>query len=121
MAAVVVLLGAVLGTAVGGFVYRMPAGERPREQGKAADDSKEAEALKELEGDWKVVGLEADGRQAPVEELKGMHWTFKGGRLQPFDPGDKPAEKSEVKIDPSKDPRHIDLTVLEGEHKGATM
>jgi uncharacterized protein (TIGR03067 family) len=68
-----------------------------------------------------VVGLERDGRKASADDAKGMRWTFKGSTMQPTDPGDKPGAKAEVKIDPSRSPRHLDLVVLEGDLKGKTL
>jgi RNA polymerase sigma factor (sigma-70 family) len=74
-----------------------------------------------LEGSWKVVALEADGKKAPPEALQGMHWSFKGSELQIAAPDEKSAGKSSVKLDSSKTPQHIDLVVSEGPQKGKTM
>jgi uncharacterized protein (TIGR03067 family) len=73
---------------------------------------------KRLEGTWKVVALEADGRQAPPEELKGGSWSIKGSEVQFTEPRQKPAGKAAVKLDPAKDPKHIDLVGLDGPQKG---
>lgn len=77
--------------------------------------------LKLLNGSWKVVALEADGRKAPSLALKGMRWSFKGSEVQMADPGDKSGSKASVKIDSSKTPKHIDFVVLEGSLKGKTL
>ncbi len=123
--AAVVLL-AVVGSVVAasGFAYQALAADKPGADGGAAvkpdEKSKEAEALKELEGDWKVVELSADGRIATAEDVKGMSWKFKGMQLLATDPDDNVAKKADVKLDPTKDPRHFDFTALEGTQKGKT-
>ena len=90
-----------------------------------ADDAKPQKDAKNdsklLEGSWKAVALEADGKEAPPEALKGMRWSFKGSELQIADPGEKSGGKSSVKLDSTKTPKHIDLVVSEGPQKGKTM
>jgi uncharacterized protein (TIGR03067 family) len=93
--------------------------EDAKPQKDAKDDSKR------LQGSWKVVALETDGKEAPPEELKGMRWSFKGSELQIADSGEKSDEKSggksSVKLDSSKTPKYIDLVVADGPQKGKTM
>ena len=84
-----------------------------------ADENKDDAKL--VQGNWKVVALEADGKQAPDEALKGMRWSFKGNELQGTDPGEKPSDKASFKLDSSKSPKQIDLVVLEGAQKGKTI
>jgi uncharacterized protein (TIGR03067 family) len=84
-------------------------------------DDKPSQDAKLLEGSWKVVALEADGKKPPPEALKGMRWSFKGSEVQIADSGEKSGGKSSVKLDSSKTPKHIDLVVLEGPQKGKTM
>ncbi len=90
-----------------------------------ADDAKPPKDAKDdsklLEGSWKVVALEADGRKTPAKELKGMRWSFKGLEVQIADAGEKSAGKSSLKLDSSKTPKQIDLVVSEGPQKGKTM
>jgi uncharacterized protein (TIGR03067 family) len=99
-----------------GSVFGLPA--LHADDAKPPKDAKDD--LKLLEGNWKVVALEADGKKAPPEALKGMRWTFKGSELQPYNPGEKSGEKATVKLDSSKTPKHVDLAVLEGPQKGKT-
>jgi RNA polymerase sigma factor (sigma-70 family) len=103
-------------------------GEPPREQAK--DDAKKpdrpedaaAKELKSLQGDWNVVALAAAGQRATPDDVKGMSWTFKGARIAGINPGDKKAtEFGEVKLDPTKTPKHFDLVPLEGEIKGKSQ
>lgn len=86
-----------------------------------ADDPASAEARR-LEGAWKVVALESDGRKAPasaLEAMKDARWIFKGSEVsfqEPNAPG-----KSSFKVDPGKSPKEIDLIGLDGAEKGKTM
>jgi uncharacterized protein (TIGR03067 family) len=77
--------------------------------------------MKAMEGDWIVVGLEEGGRKASGDDVKGMRWTFKGSEMVPTNPGEKRGDRCRVKLDPSKSPKHIDLELLEGNHKGKTV
>ena len=83
-----------------------------------AYDPASAEA-KRLEGRWKVVALEVDGRKAPPEAMKNRSWTFKGTEVS-FDDPNAPG-KSSFKLDPGKDLKQIDLVGLDGPQKGKTM
>lgn len=83
-----------------------------------ADDPTSAEA-KRLEGRWKVVALESDGRKAPVEALKDGSWTFRGSEVS-FDDPNVPG-KSSFQLDPGKTPKEIDLIGLDGPQKDKTM
>ncbi|HKI34211.1 MAG TPA: TIGR03067 domain-containing protein [Gemmataceae bacterium] len=94
--------------------------EKGQGEGKGQEDPS-AKELKALEGDWKVVGLEEGGRKASEDDVKAMRWTFRGSEMQGMNPGEKAGDKCKVKIDPSKGPKHIDLTTLEGELKGKTL
>jgi uncharacterized protein (TIGR03067 family) len=91
----------------------------------AADDAKPAPDtkvdFKPFEGTWKVVALEADGNKAPADALKGMSLTFNGSELTGTNPGVKTDEKATVKLDLTKSPKQIDLTVTEGPQKGKTV
>jgi RNA polymerase sigma factor (sigma-70 family) len=91
-----------------------PAKAGPREDAAAKE-------LKAMAGDWDVVGLESGGRKASAEQMKGMRWSFRGSTMQPIDPRDESGEKAEVKLDPSRSPKHIDLVVVEGPRKGKTV
>jgi RNA polymerase sigma factor (sigma-70 family) len=98
---------------------------RDRESGgaKKPDKAKDAavEELRALQGEWKVVALAENGRKATANDVKGMRWTFKGTRLLGFDPGQPQKEFGEVRLDPTKEPKHIDIVSLEGNLKGKTL
>lgn len=86
-----------------------------------AEDPAEAEARR-LQGSWKVLAIEADGRKATaaeVEALQGAGWTFKGSQVT-FGDENAPG-RSSFKLDPARTPRQIDLVALDGNQKGKTM
>lgn len=86
-----------------------------------ADDQAPAEAV-DLEGRWKVVALESDGRKPTAAELEAMKeggWIFKGTEVS-FDDPNAPG-RSSFKLDPGKAPKRIDLVGLDGPQKGKTM
>ena len=56
-----------------------------------------------------MVGLAENGRKATADDVKGMRWTFKGARLLGFDPGQPQKEFGEVRLDPGKEPKQIDV------------
>lgn len=76
-----------------------------------AADAKEdvAKEMKKLEGKWKVVAVEARGMKVPEDKLKGAAVIIKGDKITMADPG-KAAKELVFKIDPTKKPKHIDLT-----------
>jgi RNA polymerase sigma-70 factor (ECF subfamily) len=96
---------------------KAPGGEKKPD--RAEDPA--ARELEALQGDWRVVGLEADGRKASANDVKGMRWTFKGAEMQPTNMGEKPGDKCRIKLDPGKNPRHIDLVILAGDRKEMTL
>jgi uncharacterized protein (TIGR03067 family) len=74
--------------------------------------------LKKLEGTWKVVGFEHDGKKSGEEELKdwkiviaGDKYTMMVGNI---------TEEGTFKIVPGKKPKWVDTTPSEGANKGQT-
>jgi len=76
--------------------------------------------LKKLQGTWKFVSQEMDGKEAPKDKLAKMTITFEGDKWTVRD-GDKVAQAGTHKFDPSKKPVQVDAKVTEGESKGSTM
>jgi uncharacterized protein (TIGR03067 family) len=71
----------------------------------------------ELQGTWQVVDLEANGAKKPSEEIQGWKVIFKDDEVWLVKPsGTDP--KLKFKLDPTKDPKTIDLIVQEGQDKG---
>jgi len=90
----------------------------------AADGDKADEAKKDLEkfqGDWKAVSIQRDGESvAPEEELQQLTLIVKGNeRLLKV--GEEVRSRSTFKLDPTKKPRTIDITVTEGPLKDRTV
>jgi RNA polymerase sigma factor (sigma-70 family) len=123
--AVLLLAAAALGAAVLGLTRAAPAGDEPgpaaRTPARTGEGPQEDRALKEFAGDWQVVRLQEGNRVASEDDMKGMHWKITGSRIEAFDPGQKVAGPCTFRINPRKDPRHIDLTASEGLHKGHTI
>ena len=76
-----------------------------------------ADDAKDLQGSWKVVSLEANGENKPVEEFKGWKFVFEGEEGWLVKP-EETSQKFKFKLDAARDPKTIDLIVQEGEDKG---
>lgn len=66
--------------------------------------------LKKLDGTWRVVAIEVDGKPIPAEVIRARNetFTFKDGVL--IQRTDKPEEnRIPIKVDPGKSPKTIDL------------
>jgi uncharacterized protein (TIGR03067 family) len=72
-----------------------------------------------IQGSWKVVSLEADGDQGPVEIVAKLKLVFKDGNLT-FTPGEPGFTNYEYKLDPSTKPPSFDMTHAGGKDKGDT-
>lgn len=82
----------------------------------AADD-KVAEEDKKFEGTWVVTAMEFNGNKVPTEAIGEMTFTFKGKTYEQK-AGDRLIEAGKQDLDPSKTPKHMDITVSDGETKG---
>src|SRR5215208_6258991 len=77
----------------------------------AADDPPK-DAKKEVEkfqGDWTIVSLENQGQKVAEENVKGTKLTVKGQEWKVTREGTTIADVT-FKLDPSKDPKAIDMT-----------
>ena len=74
--------------------------------GAAQDTKKE---LEKLQGEWTMVSMETKGMKAPAEVVKKYKLTIKGDQwtVTTLNAGEG---KATFKIDPSKNPKTIDLT-----------
>jgi uncharacterized protein (TIGR03067 family) len=86
----------------------------------AADDAKD-EVKKELarfEGTWKWVVLEAEKTKLSEEELKHPRLKIMGDKFTVTE--ESGTFSGTFKVDPSKKPKTIDVTVTDGQDKGKT-
>jgi uncharacterized protein (TIGR03067 family) len=89
--------------------------------GVRADDKADVEKeLKKFQGTWTFESVEADGKEQPADEFKGMTLIFEGDK-HTVKKGDEVIQVGTQKIDPSKSPKTIDVTMTEGPNKGAVM
>jgi RNA polymerase sigma factor (sigma-70 family) len=90
--------------------------ETPMKEGqpKAKPPTKEEEQ-KAIQGKWRPVKIASTEGEAPADELKGMLWEIDGDKIFATDkPGEDKKEEMSFTLDPSKSPKHIDLTALTG-------
>jgi len=76
--------------------------------------------IKELQGKWRAVEIQTAGISAPKEvlekarlDIRDDEWIWLSGG--PVD------VKSRIRLDPSKSPKEIDITMLDGGSKGSTF
>jgi uncharacterized protein (TIGR03067 family) len=81
-----------------------------------------AKVLKEMEGSWTVVSMEFQGKKIPDEKVKelNLQMVFKGDKYSQHT-GGKLDEEGTLKLDPSKKPPTIDLSIETGKDKGKTQ
>jgi uncharacterized protein (TIGR03067 family) len=77
-------------------------------------------ALAKIQGTWRYVSVEMEGKKSPAEELKGLTITFTGDKWV-VRQGDKTLHAGTQKLNPSKTPPQLDAPITEGEGKGTTM
>src|SRR5438128_1260363 len=77
-----------------------------------ADTPKDTEVKKDLEklqGKWKVVSIEENGRSVPADEVGSYEVTIKGD-LFSIKSKDQDTKDLTIKLDPSQKPAIIDMT-----------
>ena len=89
--------------------------------GTLADDKADLEKeVRKFQGTWTFESSETGGKQLPAGELKGFILTFEGEK-HTVKKGDEVIQVGTQKLDPSKSPKTIDVTMTEGPNKGAVM
>ena len=87
----------------------------------AADDAKD-EAIKKdrkmYEGTWEVVSFEVDGNKADEEDAKKIVVINEADGKWSIEVEGKVTTRGTSVIDPTKNPKTVDLTVTEGGDKG---
>jgi len=83
--------------------------------------------LDKLQGTWVLTAMEKNGKAAPEYVVGKLTVTFKGETMVMDGPlaaakGDEPVKPEfTVKLDPSKKPKAMDATPLNGKFKGKTL
>jgi uncharacterized protein (TIGR03067 family) len=88
-----------------------------------AADNPTGDAKKDLDrmqGSWVAASGEAKGNPFPDEQVKGTKLVLKGDKYS-YTVGDTYQEEGTLKVDPTKKPKTIDVTIVEGEDKGETQ
>src|SRR5262245_4202533 len=89
--------------------------------GILADDKADLEKeLKKFQGTWTIESSVTGGTEIPADLLKGLIVTYEGDK-HTVKRGDTVVQVGTQKIDPSKSPKTIDVTMTEGPNKGAVM
>lgn len=89
--------------------------------GSLADDKEDIEKeLKKFQGTWTFESSESGGMKIPADELKGFIVLFEGDK-HTVKKGDEVVQVGTQKIDASKSPKTIDVTMTEGPNKGTVM
>jgi len=90
--------------------------------GEKADIDKEdlAKEVRKFQGAWTFESSEAGGKKLPIGDLKALTLTFEGHK-HTVKKGDEVIQVGTQKLDPSKSPKTIDVTMTEGPNKGTVM
>jgi uncharacterized protein (TIGR03067 family) len=89
--------------------------------GALADDKADLEKeVKKFQGAWTFESSVSGGKELPADDLKGIILTFEGDK-HTLKKGDEVIQVGTQKIDPSKSPKTIDVTMTEGPNKGKVM
>jgi uncharacterized protein (TIGR03067 family) len=89
--------------------------------GTLADEKVDLEKeVAKFQGTWTFESCEAGGKKIPIDELKGVILIFDGHK-HTVRKGDEVIQVGTQKLDPSKLPKTIDVTMTEGPSKGTVM
>jgi RNA polymerase sigma-70 factor (ECF subfamily) len=89
--------------------------------GRAEDPA--AAETKKLDGVWQAVEVQTKGKTAGRDdpEVKGLRLVIAGNRIAiPHPTEQDKGRKSTFQVNPSRSPKHIDITSLDGPEKGQT-
>jgi uncharacterized protein (TIGR03067 family) len=93
----------------------------PCGSGTLADDKADLEKeVRKFQGTWTFESSETGGMTLPADELKALILTFEGDK-HTVKKGDEVVQVGTQKLDPSKSPKTIDVTMTEGPNKGTVM
>ena len=89
--------------------------------GILADDKAELEKeARKFQGTWTFESSVTGGEELPADDLKMFVVIFEGDK-HTVKKGDEVIQVGTQKLDPSKSPKTIDVTMVEGPHKGMVM
>jgi uncharacterized protein (TIGR03067 family) len=89
--------------------------------GALADEKADLEKeVKKFQGTWTIESSETEGKEVPADALKGLIVIFEGAK-HTVKKGDEVIQVGTQKLDPSKSPKAIDVTMTEGPNKGKVM
>jgi RNA polymerase sigma factor (sigma-70 family) len=122
--AAVGLLAAGLSVAIAASTAPDPPSNQPREAPAAlrlsparvsADDKKEpdpaAKELKAMEGKWRIVKLESEGKELPADAIAAARWTIKGGQIEVTDEFTEEPTVLKLVLSPAVEPKQFDTTM----------
>ena len=72
-----------------------------------------------IQGTWKLVALESNGKPAPAEIVAALKLVFKGDTLT-FTPGEPGFTNYKYLVDPTTKPASFAMTHADGANKGET-
>ena len=81
-----------------------------------AQDDAAKKDLERLQGTWIMHALEVNGIDVPADKLQSALLTVKGDRYE-VKVKDRTTNVFELRLDPAKDPKEMDMTALEGANK----
>jgi uncharacterized protein (TIGR03067 family) len=91
------------------------------QSGALADDKADLEKeVRKFQGTWTFESSETGGKNLPAGALKGLILTFEGDK-HTVKKGDEMIQVGTQKLDPSRSPKTIDVTMTEGPNKGKVM
>jgi uncharacterized protein (TIGR03067 family) len=91
------------------------------QSGSVADEKADLEKeVRKFQGAWTFESSETGGKKLAIGDLKGLTLTFEGPK-HTVKKGDEVIQVGTQKLDPSKSPKTIDVTMAEGPSKGAVM
>ena len=89
--------------------------------GTVGDDKAELEKeARKFQGIWTFESSVTGGEELPADPLKKFVVIFEGDK-HTVKNGDEVLQVGTQKLDPSKSPKTIDVTMVEGPHKGTVM
>jgi uncharacterized protein (TIGR03067 family) len=89
--------------------------------GARSDETADVEKeVKKFQGAWSFESVEAGGQKLPADDFKGVVLTFEGQK-HTVRKDNEVLQVGTQKLDPSKSPKTIDVTMTEGPNKGTVM